>query len=78
MKTLDFINANIGERVYISNSSEYFDSEIKRIVFGQKESPVMILQGLTKGGLAYIKVNDVEYISIKPSHIRLYSELEEK
>ena len=66
MKTYDFINSNIGNKVYISNYLA-IDPVLRKLISNKTE---LILKRLTKGGRAIVTdPNDIEY-SITPKNIR--------
>jgi hypothetical protein len=75
MKTLDFVNSNIGEKVVlVAVQDNMFDREVKGFISNKTE---FTLIKLTKSGDAYLQLSDGTYRSYPPSWLRLASEVEE-
>lgn len=75
MKTLDFVNSNIGEKVVlVAAQDNMFDREVKGFIGNKTE---FTLIKLTKSGDAYLQLSDGTYRSYPPSWLRLASEVEE-
>ena len=76
MKTLDFIRENIGKEVYLTPDGDILMGLSRKYVGPPREGKVsLILEKLTKGGMAYLKCGDGHHISVPPSNVRLVDEL---
>lgn len=75
MKTLDFVNSNIGEKVVlVAAQDNMFDREVKDFICNKTE---FTLIKLTKSGNAHLQLIDGTYRSYPPSWLRLASEVDE-
>lgn len=82
MKAYDFIDQNIGKRVYINGVGDLgFDGNLRKYIYIYSFSmdletyPVIIINKRTRGGLAYLETGG-NFISVPISNVRLFSELE--
>lgn len=69
MKTLDFINQNIGGKVYITGERDLgMNSELRKFIYNKTE---FILVRLTKKGMAYLESEDGKHYIVPPRNVRL-------
>ena len=68
MRTYDFINSNIGNKVYITSDGDLaMDGSLRKFIFNKTE---FTLLRLTKGGMAILcDENGKEYL-IPPKNVR--------
>lgn len=72
MKTYDFINQSIGQKVYLVNKGDIaFDSEYKSLIYNKV--PLTLLK-LTKKGMAYTVDGAGNFHSVPPSCLREFDE----
>ena len=68
MKTFDFINSNIGNKVYITNHGDLaIDPTLRKLIVNKTE---LTLKSLTRGGRAIVSENNGKVHSIPPKNIR--------
>jgi hypothetical protein len=71
MKTLEFIKNNIGNKVYITSDRDMLcNGDIKHLILNKE---VLILLGLTKGGLAELKDSKGNIYKIRPTNVREFN-----
>lgn len=68
MKTHDFINANIGNKVYITGEGDLaMSGELRQLIYNKTE---LTLVKLTKSGMVYLEDESGKFYSVPPSNVR--------
>lgn len=68
MKAHDFINSNIGNKVYVTGAGDLaFCGELKSIIYNKTELTIV---KLTKSGMAYLVDAENNYYSVPPRNVR--------
>ncbi len=67
MKNNDFINANIGNTVYLTNSGDAMCGKITQLILNK--TPLTLIK-LTRGGMAYLRDDHGTYYSVPPRIVR--------
>lgn len=84
MKAHDFINKNIGRKVYLTGRRDIgIDSSLRKFiipdmnknVYNSQQQYLTILK-LTKSGMAYLLGEDGLHYSVRPTNVRLATETE--
>jgi len=80
MKAYDFIDSNIGKKVYLTCGGDLgMDSRLRKYIIGRtkvSEIPDLTIVERTRAGLAYLKT-DNGFVSVPIGNVRLYSELKD-
>ena len=68
MKNNEFIQKNIGGRVYVTGDGDLaIHAELRKIIFNKTELRIV---KLTKGGMAYLSDDDNNFYSVPPRNVR--------
>ena len=68
MKNHEFIQKNIGNKVYVTGDGDLgFDYNLRRIIFNKTELTIV---KLTKSGLAYLVDDNMNYYAVPPRNVR--------
>lgn len=68
MKNHEFIEKNIGNRVYVTGDRDLaFNGELRKIISNKTE--LMIVK-LTKGGMAYLVDDEGKFYTVPPRNVR--------
>lgn len=74
MKEYDFINSNIGKKVYLTSEGDLaMGMEYRQFIYNNKERYLTLIK-LTKGGMAYLLGDNGKYYSVPPRNVRLFDE----
>jgi len=67
MKAHEFIEKNIGNKVYITGGDLTMSSEFRKIILNKTELTII---KLTKSGMAYLVDNENNFYTIPPRNLR--------
>lgn len=68
MKAHEFIEKNIGNKVYVTGDGDLaMCSEFRKIIFNKTE---LIIVKLTKGGMAYLMDDENNFYTVPPNNVR--------
>jgi hypothetical protein len=68
MKTHEFIQKNIGAKVYVTGDRDLaINQELRKIIFNKTELTIV---KLTRGGMAYLTDNNNNFYTVPPRNVR--------
>jgi len=68
MKAYEFIEKNIGNKVYVTGDRDLaFDGDLRKIIFNKTELTIV---KLTRKGMAYLVDSQNNFYSVPPGNVR--------
>lgn len=75
MTKFEFIQANIGKKVYVTGDGDlYFNGELRPIISSRHRQVELTIVKLTKGGKAYLVADDGLFYSVPIKNVKLIDE----
>ncbi len=71
MKTHEFIEKNIGNKVYVTGDGDLaFNGGLRKIISSKTRTIELTIVKLTKGGMAYLMDDENNFYTVPPRNVR--------